>query len=157
MTGKRNDNSLHMPPHTSRSAATTDVDLALWSSRQPSNRSDKRLIDEARKRQLAMYIIDTQTRFGLSRIAEIHRHASLVFDETCGFILEAKDQPGRSPQHQAYVDEFSERQVQLLAQTSLAMSDVGATSIGIEIHQSPYPPPSEPARRPGFWQRLLGD
>ena len=155
MTKRKSDNILALAPLKSDLNAATNVSLAPWNSRRPRGHEERRLIDEARKRQLAMDIIGTQARFGISQIAEIHRHASLIFDETSGFILEVKDQPGRSPQHQAYVDQFSERQVQLLAQTSLAMSDVGATSIGVEIHQSPYPP-DEPERRHGFLKRLLG-
>jgi len=110
---------------------------------------------------LAIDIISTKARFGASKIGEIHQHASLTFDETTSFIVEIKDRSGRSQQHQAYADQFSERQIQLLAQHLLGVVDVSATGIGVEIHRPPYPPPEpepplEPKRRAGFLQRLLG-
>ena len=155
MATKKTDNILALAPLPSGFDTATSVSLAPWNSRRPRNQDEKRLIDEAYKRQLAMNIIGTQERFGESKIAEIHRHASQVFDETTGFILEVKDQPGRSPQHQACVEQFCLRQVQLYAQQSFALIDVGATGIALEVHRDPYPPP-EPERRHGFLERLLG-
>lgn len=158
MTRKKSDNILALAPLSPDLNASGNLSLAPWSSRRKRTREEQRLVEEAYKRQLAMDIKATEARFAATKIAEIHRHAVKTFDQTSGFILEVKDQPDRSPQHQAYMDQFGERLVQLFAQQLLATVDVGATSIAIEVHASPYPEPEpEPERRVGLFRRLLGD
>ena len=153
MTKRRADNTLALTPLASDFGTT--ISLAPWSSRWALTEDEKRLNEEARMQQLAIEAIAAKARFGASKVGEIHQHASLTFDETVGFVMEVKDRPGRSQQHQAYIDEFTERQVQLLAQHSLGVVDVGATSIGLEVHRDVYSPPGS-RRRAGFLQRLFG-
>ena len=155
MTRKKNDNVLGLAPLTS-DFSTTSASLVPWSSGWPLIKDEARLIEEARKQRLAIAIIDSKARFGASRIGEIHQHASRTFDEATSFIKEIEGRSGRSQQHQAVIKQYSERQIQLLAQHSLAVTEVSAADIGMEIHRSPYPS-LKPERRIGFLQRLLGD
>lgn len=154
MVRKTDDNLLALTPLAADVNVTGNTSLVHWGPRQAPSRDEKELIAVGGKQRLAITIIATKARLGASMITEIHQHGSLTFDGTTGFIMEVKDRPGRSQQHQAYINQFSERQIQLLAQQLLATIDIGAAGIGIEIHKSPYPP--EPERRPGFLQRLFG-
>jgi hypothetical protein len=155
MTKRRNDNVLALPPLRSDFGTTANTSLVPWSARKSLNKNEKRLIESAHEQWLTIDIIATKARFGTRMIGEIHKHGSLTFDEATSFIVDIKDQPGRSQQHQAYIDQFSERQIQLLAQQALAAIDVSATGIGVEIHRDPHPP-DEPEPRPGFLQRVFG-
>ena len=156
MARETNDNVLGLAPLSSEFGTATHLGLGLWSSHQSLTQDERQLIDEARKRQLAIDIISTQARFAVSKINEMHQHASGMFDTTCNLIIEIKDRLDRDAQHQAYIDQFSEHQIRLLAQHSLAMIEMGATNIGTELHQSPYPPSSSGPKRPaGFLQRLF--
>jgi len=153
MARKKDDNVLALTPLASNSSAATNTGLVPRNSFRALTRDEERLIEEDRKQQLAIEIRAAKGRLGMSKIAEVHKHAELTFDEAAGFIVEIKDRPGRSPQLQAYVEQFSERQIQLLAQHLLGVVDVSATGIGMEVHRDPYPPPE---RRAGFLERLFG-
>lgn len=157
MAKKKNDNVLALAPLSS-DLNMTHGGLQAWNRRWEPTEGERQLTEEARTQQRAIDVIATKARFAESKVGEIHQHAIQVFDETNSLIMEAKERPGRSAQHQAYMDQFSERQVQLLAQHSLGLVEVSATGIGAEVHRSPYPPPEKPkpAKRPGLLQRLLG-
>ena len=152
MTRKKGNNVLALPPLRSDFGTTADTSLVPWSARKPVTKREKQVIEVAREQWLVIDLTATKARFGDSMIGEIHKHGSLTFDEATSFIMEIKENPGRSQLHQAYIDQFSERQIQLLAQQSLAVIDVSATGIGVEVHRPLYPP--EPPV--GLLQRLLG-
>lgn len=154
MTRKKENNVLALAPLTSDFGSTADTSLVPWSSRKPLNKQEKQLIEVSHEQRLVIDLITTKARFGMSMIGEIHEHGSLTFDEATSFIMEVKERPGRSQLHQAYIDQFSERQIQLLAQQTLAVIDVSATGVGVEVHQSPYPPLEQHV---GFLARLLGE
>ena len=69
---------------------------------------------------------------------------------------EIKDQPDRTQEHQAYVDQFSVRQIQLLAQHTFAAIDIGASGVANEADLSPYPPTPKPKMQVGWLGQLLG-
>jgi hypothetical protein len=140
MTGKKNDNVLALPPLTSDFGTTANTSLVPWDSRRPLTKAGKRLVEEAHKQRLVIDIITTKARFGASMIGKIHEHGGITFNEATSCLMEIKDQPGRNPQHQAYIDQFTEHQVQLLARQLLAVIDVSATGIGVEVHRDPHPP-----------------
>ena len=156
MARDSNDNILGLTPAPSEVSPIKHIDLTLWRTDRSLTQDERQLVDEARMRQLAIDIIGSQTRFALTKISEMHEHASRTFDETCNLIVETKEQPERNEQHQLCIDQFSDHQIRLCAQHSLAMLEVGATAIGTELQRSPYPPPDSGANRPaGFLQRLL--
>lgn len=152
---KKNDNLLALPPLGSDESATDSTTLVPWSPRGSLTTEEKRVIDLYGKHRLLMGVIAEKARYGTSLIGEIHKHGSLTFDEATSHIMEVKDRSGRSELHQAYIDQFTERQIQLLARQSLGAIEVGATSIGFVIHEDSDPPPL-PEPRSGFLQRLLG-
>ena len=154
MTGKTGENVLALARLKTEFGPTTEAGLVPWDDREPLSRMENELIAVSREQRLAISLIAAKARFGTGMISLIHMQGSVTFDKTTRFIMEIKDDAGRSQQHQAYVDQFSERQIQLLAQEVLAVIDVGAASIGQEIHRSAYPPPR--AVRRGLLARLFG-
>lgn len=149
---KKNDNLLALPSLGSDEPSVGGTTIVPWSSRGSLTKEEKRVIDLHRKHELLMEVIAEKTRYGTSLIGEIHKHGSLTFDEATGHIMEVKDRSGRSELHQAYIDQFSERQIQLLARQSLGAIEVGATGIGLIIHED-SDPPEQPS---GFLPRLFG-
>jgi hypothetical protein len=86
-------------------------------------------------------------------IADIHKEGVATFDEAMGYILTIKDGQ-RTKEHQAYIDEFSTRAIQLMGRHLLATAEVAATNIGVEVHRTLYPPQAR--ETPSIWKRLFG-
>lgn len=126
--------------------------LAITSAR-PSNRDERWILDEYKKQTFVMEGVRAKTEHALDLIADIHRAGVSTFDTATAYILEVKDGQ-RAKEHQAYVDEFCTRGIQMLGRHLLASVEVGATNIGVEVHRSLYPP--EVREKPGFWKRVFG-
>ena len=153
MTRKRNGNVLGLPSLAPGSGLVDSANLMPWSPHHARTKEQKRMLERGETQMLAIGITSAKICYGGDKIGEIHRHVNAQFDETVNCVMEIKDLPGRTPQHQAYVDQFCERSIQLLAQHSLGVLEVGAAGIGMIVHEDPYPPP-EP--RTGFLQRVFG-
>jgi len=149
---KRNESVLGLAPLAPPTGLSTNGHLAPFSPGRALTKDQRRILEEWHKETLVIDTTAAKTVFGMSKIAEIHQHASIKFDETVDYILAVKEEE-HSREHQQYVDEFSTRQIQLLAKHLLGAIEVGGTNIGIEIHRSLYLL-SEPEQR-SFWQRLL--
>jgi hypothetical protein len=152
MTRKKENNVLALPPLKSDFGSTADTSLVPWSDRKPINRQEKKLVAVSHEQRLVAELVALKGKYAMTLIGQIHQHGSLTFDESTGFIMDIKEHPGRSEEHQAFIDQFSLRQIQLLAQQTLAVIDVSATGVGVEVHRSPYPLPEEG----GFLVRLFG-
>jgi hypothetical protein len=152
MTRKKTDNVLALPPLRSDFGSTADTSLVPRSAREPLNRRERQMIEEVHSQDLAIDLETQQARFGMSMIRRIQEHGALCFSEVTDFIMDIRENSDRSQEHQAYIDQFSQRQIQLLAQQLFAVIDVSATGVGVEVHKSPYPPPKKPA---GLLARLL--
>jgi hypothetical protein len=152
MTRKKTDNVLALPPLRSDFGSTADTSLVPWSAREPLNRREKRITEESHSQDLVIDLIAQQARFGMTMIGRIHEHGNKTFNGTTEFIMEVKNDSDRTEEHQAYIDQFSQRQIQLLAQQLFAVIDVSATGVGVEVHKSPYPPLKKPT---GLLARLL--
>jgi hypothetical protein len=155
MTRKSNGNVLALPPLAPDSGLTASASLMPWSPHHARTREQKRMLEHGDTQMLAIGVTAAKTCYGDDKIGEIHRHVAAEFDETVNCIIAIKDRPGRTPQHQAFVDQFCEHSIQLLAQHSFGVLEVGAAGIGMIVHETPYPPP-EPEPRPGFLQRVFG-
>lgn len=126
--------------------------LTLYNARNEMTTRDERKIGEEYRKQAL--VIDRQaakTIFGMTKIGEINRHAAQTFDDTVGFIVTAKAE-ARGKEHQAYVDEFANRQIQMFARHMFGTLEVGATNIGVEINRSLY----MTASPRGFFGRVFG-
>jgi hypothetical protein len=145
MTRKKTDNVLALPPLRSDFGSTADTSLVPWSAREPLNRREKRMIEEVHRQDLAIDLEAQQARFGISMMRRIHEHGAVSFSEATEFLMDIKEDSDRSQEHQAYIDQYILRQVQLLAQQTLAVIDITTTNIGVEVHRPPYPPPQAPA------------
>jgi hypothetical protein len=119
---------------------------------QPSNREEQWLVDEYRKQILIMAGVEAKAIHAMKLIAEIHKEGVATFDEATDRILSIKAEQ-RTKEHQAYIDEFSTREIQLMGRHMLATLEVAATNIGVEVHRTLYPPPP-PAT--SWWQRIFG-
>jgi hypothetical protein len=144
---KKNEDVVALVPAPDLSTA-----LAPLSTRHGLTAAEKGIIDESYKQRLAIEAIRVKEDFGTNKIAEIHFHVNSKFDETAGGMIEAKNRPGRSKEHQEYVDQFTRHQMNMLAQHLSGVLEVSASNIGMILHQSAYPP--EPERQ-GLLSRLL--
>ncbi len=104
---------------------------------QAVTRDEKRIGEEYRKQIIVIEAQAAKTIFGQTKIAEINRHAAQVFDDTVGFIVTTKAE-ARGKEHQAYIDEFANRQIQMFARHMFGTLEVGATKIGLEIDRTLY-------------------
>ncbi len=138
---KKDENILGLPPPLSNPGLGSSATLATWNSHRAITISELRLLDEASLQKLAMVMIEEKTLLGMSQMAGLEQHASTTFDETVGFLMEVRDRAGRGKEHQAYLDEFTQRMVQMAAKHMLGAVEVGATGIAKEIDRSPYPAP----------------
>lgn len=154
---KKTDNVLALPPMKSDFSPVAGTGLASQASNRQLDKREKQITELSREHRSVMELTADNARFGMTMIGKIHEHASSTFEETITYIVDTRNQPGRDDEHQAYIDQFSLRQIQLCAQQMLAVIDVGATGVGMEIHRSLYPPPEEaPENGTGFFARLFG-
>jgi hypothetical protein len=123
--------------------------LAITSAR-PTNRDERWIVDEYKKQTFVMEGVRAKAEHALVLIADIHQAGVSTFDSATGYILAVKEAQ-HTKEHQAYVDEFCTRGIQMLGRHLLATVEVGATNIGVEVHRSLYPP-----EKPGFWKRVFG-
>jgi hypothetical protein len=128
-------------------------DIVTVDSIHPSNRNERWIIDEYHKQSLVMVGTQAKAMRAMKLIAEIHEQGVATFDEAAGRILNLKDNQ-RTKEHQAYMDEFSTRSIQLMGRHFLATEEVAATNIGVQVHSSLYP--SLPPEIPSVWKRLFG-
>lgn len=118
---------------------------------------ERRIISEYRKQNLVIDGGREKSKFAISQIAEIYQHGVTTFDNSTEFITKLNNRP-RSKDHQAYMDEFCDRSVQMLARHIFGVVEVGATNIGVEVHRSLYPVFEPPVleKPKSLLQRILG-
>ena len=122
-------------------------------SARPSNQDERWILDEYQKQALIIQGVEAKELLAIKLIAEIHKEGVASFDEAAGQILRIKENQ-RTKEHQAYIDEFSTRAIQLMGRHLLATAEVAATNIGVEVHRTLYPP--LPGETPSLWKRLFG-
>ena len=130
-----------------------NTSIVSMGSVRPSNHDEQWILDEYHKQTFVMQGVRAKTEHAMQLIADIYKEGVSTFDEATGYILEVKDGQ-RTKEHQAYVDEFCTRELQMLGRHLLASVEVGATNIGVEVHRSLYPPVVR--EKPGFWKRVFG-
>ena len=116
-------------------------------------KEELRIIAEWEKEQLVIDVTTAKAACGMQKIGEVHQHAATIFDETAGYILAVKAEQ-RGKEHQAYVDEFSTRQLQMFGRQMLGTVESATYNIGVEIHRSLYFQTEE--EKHSFLQRLFG-
>jgi hypothetical protein len=127
--------------------------MVAVASTRPANRDEQWVFDEHHKQVLIMEGFEVKAIQAMKLIAEIHKEGTATFNEASAFILVIKEEQ-RGKEHQAYVDEFCIRGLQMMGRHLLATMEVGATSIGVEVHRSLYLPSSPEPR--GLLKRLFG-
>jgi hypothetical protein len=118
-----------------------------------SNRDEQWVLDEYQKQALIMVGVEAKAVHAMKLIAEIHKEGVVTFEEAAGYI-QAIQASQRGKEHQAYLDEFSKRAIQLMGRHLLATAEVAATNIGVEVHRTLYPPPLR--ETPSMWKRIFG-
>ena len=149
MTNKDDDNVRDLQPQSPGFSPATYMGSALWSSHLSPPEDGSELAREFEKTQFCIDMTAYETRFALSKVGEMHQHASHTFSAACDFIVEIKDRPGRDQQTQACIDQFSAHQIQQLGKQSLYMLELGATRVGTELRQAPYAASDFRGRRRG--------
>jgi hypothetical protein len=125
--------------------------LLPFATEQPPSREEKRVFEQLALERVVIDATAEKTLLGMDKIADLHEHGAVVFDETVAAILTLKQQT-RDREHQQYVDEFTKHQIQLFAQHEMGAIQVGSTNIARVIDRPMYPAPEER----GFFQRLFG-
>ena len=136
----------------SHTAATTS--LTRFEPREAVAPRQGALFEEVGIQNLTIEAQAVKTGFGMTKIAELHQHGAHLFDDTLTEIVEVKEQ-SRGREHQAIVEEFTQRQISMFGRQTLGALEVGGTSIAVEIHRGLYVAPMPPKRR-GFFGRLFG-
>jgi hypothetical protein len=155
MSKKKEENALGLPALVSDTDLGNIGSLTPWSGGRTLTNTERGLLDEASSQKLAISCIFEKTVFGMSQIAEMEQHALATFDDSISFFMDVKYREGRSKEHQAYIDAFTERLSQMSAKHMFGSLELGASGIASIVHSSPYPPPP-PSRRRGLLERLLG-
>lgn len=146
---RRSHSVLGLPEETS--AAGFESGLVPYAPPdKPATRDERKIGVEYGKQTLVIEAQAAKTIFAQTKIADINRHVAVVFDVTAGFIVETKE-IARGQEHQAYVDEFANRQIQIFARHMLGTVEVGVTRIGLEIDRPLYI--TAPPRT--FWQHVF--
>lgn len=153
MTKENDQNVLALPPLKSEFRTPADTGLVQRNTTHPLKKRERQITDLAHEQRAVMEFTAQQARLGMALIGTIHEQASHTFDVTTTYIVETKNQPGRDEEHQAFIDQFSQRQAQLLAQELLGITDVSAAGVGREIHRTLYPQPEEER---SVFERLFG-
>lgn len=152
----RKEGLLGLAPLDREPVSNGNGDLQLFDSQRALTKEEQRTVDEFRSQMRVIEAINAKTSFGMAKIAELHEHAAVEFDDTVGYILRIKDQP-RGKEHQLYINEFTSHQVNALARHLMGAVEVGATAIGAEIHRplyfapEPPPPPKRRSLREALW------
>ena len=150
---KKSESMLGLAPLSQGSTFGDEGHIVPVDAIQPSNREERWIIDEYQKQALIMQGVEAKEVLAMRLIARIHKQGVATFDDATGQILKIKAEQ-RTKEHQAYIDEFSTRAIQLMGRHFLATAEVAATNIGMEVHRSLYPP--APAGEPSIWKRIFG-
>jgi hypothetical protein len=149
---KKEESVLGLVPLAQGQSFGENGQMAVFGSTRPSNPDEKWVLDEYHKQTCVMEGFEIKAVKAMQLIGEIHKEGVTTFDEASAHILTIKDEQ-RGKEHQAYIDEFCTRSLQMMGRHLLATMEVGATNIGIEVHRSLYPPPPPEPR--GFFKRLF--
>lgn len=144
-----------LAPIATKHESSASTQLAPYQPGRKLSRPEEKVVQELRVQRLVMEAQTVKTTFAMAQIGEIHEYANATFDYTLGEVFEVKERQPRSQEHQAYIDEFTTRQLSMFGRELLGAIDVGATNIAIEIHRALYPEPDPPQRR-SLWQMLFG-
>ena len=150
---KKEESLFALAPLSQSPSFGDDRSIVPLDSTRSSHRDEQWIVDEQHKQTLIMQGFEIKTVQAMKLMAEIQKEGIVTFDEATAFIFLIKDEQ-RNKEHQAYIEEFCARSLQMMGRHILAITEVGATNIGMEVHRSLYPPgPIEPR---GFFKRLFG-
>lgn len=156
----KKNNVLALPPMKSDYNTAVNTGDASHAGGYVIQKREKEIIDLSAEQSTVMKHTTALAQQGITLVGSIQQHGSQVFDETSAFIIDVKQQPNRDAEHQSYIDQFSERQIQMLAQQVLGIMEVGAVGIGMEVHRSLYPEypkrDQQPDEKKGFFKRVFG-
>ena len=135
-------------------AMGSTITLVPFSSGRELSREGKRIAAELQRQALIIMGQSIKTNLGVSAIASMHLHANGTFLRTTQEIITARNaaRVGRSKDHQAYIDLFTQRQMEMFGSSVLTAVDLGTGNVLAAIQQTLD---LEPEKR-GFWNRLLG-
>jgi hypothetical protein len=151
---KKEGSLLGLPaPDSFGSSFSTGNIVPLRAGHQLS-KDEQRVMAEWHKTQLVIEATAARAVFGISKVTEIHQHGSLTFEEATAAILAIKDK-AHGKEHEAFMEEFTSRQIPLMARHLFGAIDVSVTNIGLELHRSLYPEPEKPEPL-SVWKRLFG-
>lgn len=144
--------ALLTPSLRSPSAALVPSLLPSGSSASLTRRQ-RGVLEEGRTQRLVIDATRGKAQHAHEALRTIHEHAEATFAEATGAILAIKNQPGRTREHQAIVEDFTGRNVQLLSNHLHGVIAVSARNVAEIVDLSLYPPPEPP---PGLFKKLLG-
>ena len=152
---KNDSNVLALPPLKSEFSPTANTSIVPQAGGRAPEKRERQIIDISNEQRIVMEHTSYKAQLGMAMLEKIQEHAIHTFSETAAYIMAIKNRPGRDSELQTYINQFSLRQTQILAQQVLGIIDVAGTGIGMEVHRSLYPEPEEHADQPGFFRRIF--
>jgi hypothetical protein len=154
MAPQRATTTLGLTPIEAPPLATVQALVPSRRSREFARRRE-RLTDELQLQELTIAATQAKARFALASLQQIHVQAAATFDSAVGQITGITERPGRSSKaHQAYVDEFSARNVSMLGNHFQGVLGIAGRAIAETVALPLYPDPEPPKR--GLLARLTG-
>ena len=153
---KNDNNVLALPPLKSEFSPTANTSIVPHAGGRAQEKRERQIIEISNEQRIVMEHTSYKAQLGMVMVEKIQEQGIHTFSETAAYILEIKNQPGRDTELQTYINQFSLRQTQILAQQVLGIIDVAGTGIGMEVHRPLYPEREEPTDRPGFFRRIFG-
>ena len=152
----KKNNVLALPPLKSEFSPTVNTSLVPNAGGQVNEKRERQIIDISNEQRIVMEHTSYKAQLGMAIVEKLQEQGIHTFSETAAYIMEVKNQPGRDSELQTYINQFSLRQTQILAQQVLGIIEVAGTGIGMEVHRSLYQEREEPTDHPGFFRRIFG-
>jgi hypothetical protein len=154
---KKNENFLSLPAMTS-DYLFGHADIMAPSNETSGMNTDRRkVMAESNLQRVAMDSIRVKTICAMDQVQEINQHADTNFISFVEYVIQNKEK-NENTNCQPYIDEWTQRLIQVGAQQYLGTIKIATTAIAQEVARSPYPPiiEIEPEKSKGLLQRILG-
>lgn len=152
---KKNESILSLPAMTSDYLSGHSDVLVPTNETYGVNADRNIVLAESYRQRVAIESIQVKTICAMDQVQEIDQHADTNFIGLVEFVLQNKESK-ENTSCQPYIDEWSQRLIQVSAQQFLGTIKIATTAIAQEVARSPYPPIPEPEERKGFLERLFG-
>jgi len=152
---KKHDSMFKIPPNEAISKPTPNENLIQYKPAHSMTREERRTVDELNKQILVEVGTGAKTVKAMRLATYIHKKGAINFDDAGRYIIGLKTSGEREEEHQAFIDEFCTREMQVLGRHLLGTMEIGVASI-VEIVQMPLYLEKEDPEFRSLWERIFG-